>query len=344
MASQPPPAPPGQYRRDASICRCVAPLSNAATSSLPLPPPSSTAALSTNPNPKLPPSINYGSSLLSLRPSELSLPEVFSTHRTLAAPAPSLHVFKSTIIISATSLPLCPSVSSFRIFRHHASPQFAPTPPTLPAATPIALGCPWLPIDIRHDFPRHFPSLPLHRRRHKSAIDAAHDQQTPTSRRHRPPRNSVRRHATQRSRAVEIPYVVPALHAAPPPTHTSDYSRSLSRPPLDFGPPALPDTTCGASRMPSARRGRCSPPAPASSPPRVALAAHHLQRQRTPPSFAIATPPRRIRPLSAGIRGTCSPPKTDASDLPSDAKQSLGSGWGQNEIHLQIPTTDFDVP
>ncbi|KAJ6503012.1 hypothetical protein DFH09DRAFT_1335679 [Mycena vulgaris] len=34
----------------------------------------------------------------------------------------------------------------------------------------------------------------------------------------------------------------------------------------------------------------------------------------------------------------------DTSDLPSDAKQSPGSGWGQNEIHLQIPTTDFDVP
>ncbi|KAJ6503014.1 hypothetical protein DFH09DRAFT_1375600 [Mycena vulgaris] len=115
MASQPPPAPPGQCRRDASICHCVAPLSNAATSSLPLPPPPSTAALSsyalTNPNPKLPPSINYGSSPLGLRPTELSLPEVFSTHRALAAPAPPLHVFKLKIIISAASLPCCLSAS-----------------------------------------------------------------------------------------------------------------------------------------------------------------------------------------------------------------------------------------
>ncbi|KAJ6579721.1 hypothetical protein DFH09DRAFT_1360909 [Mycena vulgaris] len=75
-----------------------------------------------------PPSINYGSSLLGLRPSELSLPEVFSTHRTLAAPAPPLHVFKSTIVISAASLPLCPSVSSFRIFRLRATCPRPQTP------------------------------------------------------------------------------------------------------------------------------------------------------------------------------------------------------------------------
>jgi hypothetical protein len=60
---------------------------------------------STNPNPRLPLSINYGSSPLSPRASEVSLSEVFSTHRTLALPAPPPpHIFKSTIIISAAFL------------------------------------------------------------------------------------------------------------------------------------------------------------------------------------------------------------------------------------------------
>ncbi|KAJ6503009.1 hypothetical protein DFH09DRAFT_1375597 [Mycena vulgaris] len=225
---------------------------NAATSSLPLPPPPSTTALSayasTNPNPKLPPSINYGSSPLSLRPSELSLPEVFSTHRTLAAPA-----------LSAPPA---------RVLRHRASLQFAPTPPTLPAATPIALRCPSAPD--RHP-PRLSSLLPVlaspsaapqvrHRGGarptdpHKPATSSSATQFRPQT------RDSARAQSKYPTQFHLHPQhatpSLPARHAAPPPTHTSRLfpftipPAARCRPPP---PPARPGTTCSASRMPRAR-------------------------------------------------------------------------------------------
>ncbi|KAJ6538323.1 hypothetical protein DFH09DRAFT_1398657 [Mycena vulgaris] len=261
---------------------------NAATSSLPLPPPPSTTALSayasTNPSPKLPPSINYGSSPLSLRPSELSLPE---SPRHLPAFSDTARRFNSRL-----PRPLC-------LLR-----------------LPLPSDALRLPIDIHHDFPRHFPSSPLHRRRHKSAIEAAYDQQTPTSRRHRPPRNSVRRHATQRSRAVEIPHAVPPALAARGTVLTRSPRRSSADPHLRLFPFTIPPA---APRRPPphspARHAACPERAtavvhrrrrplrlPASPwlqycrpmlhtplPPSQRDAQRYSQRQRMPPSSAIAS-------------------------------------------------------
>ncbi|KAJ6538313.1 hypothetical protein DFH09DRAFT_79737 [Mycena vulgaris] len=156
----------------------------------------------------------------------------------------------------------------------------------------------------------------LHRRCHKSPIDAAHDQWTPTSRRHRPPRNSTRRHATQRSRAVEIPHAVPPAPAARGtvltrsprrssadphlPTIPVHYParRSTSAPPHSptrrAAPPAYPEhaaTVVHRRRRPLRLPASPCTAAPRSTPrcrPLQRDAQHHSQRQRTPPSFAIA--------------------------------------------------------
>ncbi|KAJ6579746.1 hypothetical protein DFH09DRAFT_1310395 [Mycena vulgaris] len=333
MASQPPPAPPGQCRRDASICRCVAPLSVGWGDQR-------CHVVSSTPTTTLPPCINYGSSPLSLRPSELSLPEVFSAHRTLAAPAPPpLHVFKlKIIIISAASLPCCLSASELshpseysalkNLFENQSPrhlPAFSDTArrfnsrlprPLCLLRLPLPSDALRLPIDIHHDFPRHFPSSPLHRRRHKSAIEAAYDQQTPTSRRHRPPRNSVRRHATALARSRNTPrsptrtrstrhrpypLSTPLLRRPTPPTIPVHYParRSTSAP-----PPHSPARHAACPERVTAvvhRRRRplrlpaspclqyCRPMLHTPLPPSQRDAQRYSQRQRMPPSFAIAS-------------------------------------------------------
>ncbi|KAJ6503030.1 hypothetical protein DFH09DRAFT_1335697 [Mycena vulgaris] len=299
---------------------------NAATSSLPLPPLPSTTALSayasTNPNPKLPPSINYGSSPLSLRPSELSLPEVFSTHRTLAAPAPpppspsvppplSFHILPNIPVTSSTGHsnyalhardPLGPLVLN--------SPRHLPASPdtarhlNLRLPRPLCLlrlslpsDASWLPIDIRHDFPRHS--------RPRLSISGA---TSPPSRRrttNRPPQagDIVVHHAipsadTRHSARAQSKYPtqshphpqhavpsLPARHTVPPPTRTSRLF-----PPLDSAPRPL--FIAGAGLFASPRRFGRSTAAPRSTPRCRLLqrdAQHHSQRQRTPPSFAIAS-------------------------------------------------------
>ncbi|KAJ6463658.1 hypothetical protein DFH09DRAFT_1382444 [Mycena vulgaris] len=374
---------PGQCRRDASICRCVAPLSNAATSSLPLPPPPSTAALSayasTNPNPKLPPNINYGS-------SPLSLPEMFSTHRTLAAPAPPpLHVFKlKIIIISAASLSCCPpapelphpseySVSAppAHVLRHRASPQFAPTPPTLPAATPIALGYPSAPD--RHP-PRLSSLLPV-LASPSAAPQVRHRRGARPTDPHKPATSSITqfRPQTRDSARAQSKYPTqfhshpqraappsPALHAAPPPTHTSRLFPSTIPPAARRRPPRTPRRDmqhlphahgaprslfiAGAGLFASSRRLSRSTAAPRSTPrcrPLQRDAQHHSQRQRTPPSFAIAAAAIAGHARSSrlnGVPSTCGIVHAAFVTSPSTATISSPAQPSARYLTLSRPT------
>ncbi|KAJ6503025.1 hypothetical protein DFH09DRAFT_295582 [Mycena vulgaris] len=148
------------------------------------------------------------------------------------------------------------------------------------------------------------------------AIPPAGTRHSARARSRNTPRSPTR---TRGTRHRPYPLATPLLRR-----HTSRLFPFTIPPAARRLPHARPGTTCSASRMPRARRGRCSLPAPAprhlsrsTAAPRSILrcrplqrdAQHHSQCQRTP-SFASATLPRRIKQLSPGIRGTYSPEKT----------------------------------
>ncbi|KAJ7487071.1 hypothetical protein FB451DRAFT_1168451 [Mycena latifolia] len=117
---------------------------------------------------------------------------------------------------------------------------------------------PWIAFDTPRDFPRGSTSSPHHPP--AMTTPSARPMTNTIQTLHRTPPNSVVKH------------VGPPRARSTPSTSAPPHPFALPRLSLPRPIPALPGTTCSTSRMRRAHRGRCSSPAPSSSPPRVALA------------------------------------------------------------------------
>ncbi|KAJ6579738.1 hypothetical protein DFH09DRAFT_1446280, partial [Mycena vulgaris] len=152
----------------------------------------------------------------------------------------------------------------------------------------------------------------------------------------------------------------PARHAAPPPTHTSRLSPFIIPPAARYRPPRTPRRDmqhlphaqgaprslfiAGAGLFASSRRLGRSTAAPRSTPRCRLLqrdAQHHSQRQRTPPSFAIAAAAIAGHARSSrlnGVPSTCGIVHAAFVTSPSTATISSPAQPSARYLTLSRPT------